>query len=93
MKKSSYHSMRYLKNDFIGGTVSTYDFHFLTGAPPQTKDYLTLFKPFQPHVWTLIVASVVAITVALIFINKMHAKWSNYELKESTYQSKYGSMN
>ena len=88
MIKSSYNSMKYRKNDFIGGTVSSYEYHFISGAPPKTKDYLTLIKPFQPHVWGFTLASVVAVFIALIFINKMHAIWSDLPLNESPYESK-----
>ena len=84
-----YNQRLYVKNDFIGGTVASYEEHFLTGAPPQSKNYLTLMKPFEPHVWVFILASALATSIALIFINKMHATWSNEPLNESAFQSKY----
>ena len=88
MVKTSYNSMRYQKNDYIGGTISLYEYHFISGAPPQTKDYLTLIKPFEPHVWGFSLGSVVAVFIALILINKMHATYTDVPLNESPYQSK-----
>ena len=79
---------KYIKNDFIGGTVGSYDFNFVTGAPLPTKDNLTLIRPFEPHVWAFILASLVAVSITLIFINKMHSTWKNESLKESPFQSR-----
>ena len=85
----SYNQRFYVKNDFIGGTVASYEEHFLTGAPPKSKNYLTLIKPFEPHVWAFILASALVTSIALIFINKIHATWSKEPLNESAFQSKY----
>ena len=79
---------KYIKNDFIGGTVGSYDFNFVTGAPLPTKDNLTLIRPFEPHVWAFILASLVAVSITLIFINKMQSTWTNESLKESPFQSR-----
>ena len=86
MVKVYYLTYLALKNDYIG-QIGSLDFHFLTGAPPKTKDYLTVIKPFDPHVWAFILASSVAVSIALIFINHMHATWSNKASNESAFQS------
>ena len=81
------YSPNLIKADLIG-PIRHWDFYFLTGAPPPTKDYLTLIKPFEPIVWAFVLASVVAVSFALISINKMYATWSNKPLKESAFQSR-----
>ena len=88
MIKNLYDTKLYLKNDYIGGTVGTYDFHFVTGAPLPTKNYLTLIRPFEPYVWAFVLASLVAVSITLIFINKMQSTWTNESLKESPFQSR-----
>ena len=81
------YSPNLIKADLIG-PIRHWDFYFLTGAPQPTKDYLTLIKPFEPIVWAFVLASVVAVSIALISINKMYATWSNKPLKESAFQSR-----
>ena len=73
--KLSYHPLRYLRNDFIG-PVGSYDFHFISAAPPERKEYLTLTMPFDSYTWALIAASVVGVSMSLILIDKMHASLS-----------------
>ena len=75
-----------IKNDFIG-PIGFYEFIFLSGAPPLRKDYLTLIKPFEPVVWAFILASLVAVSISLMVINKMHSIWSSESIKESPFQS------
>ena len=82
-----YNATSYLQNDFIG-PVTTYDFHFLSGAPLPRNNLLTLFRPFDPNVWGFLLASVVAVSISLIFINKMHNAMSNEPVKETPLQSK-----
>ena len=81
------YSPHLVKADLIG-PIRHWDFYFLTGAPQPTKDYLTLIKPFEPIVWAFVLASVVAVSIALISINKMYSTWSNKPLKESAFQSR-----
>ena len=81
------YSPNLIKADLIG-PIRHWDFYFLTGAPQPTKDYLTLIKPFEPIVWAFVLASVVAVSIALISINKTYATWSNKPLKESAFQSR-----
>ena len=81
------YSPHLVKADLIG-PIRHWDFYFLTGAPHPTKDYLTLIKPFEPIVWAFVLASAVAVSIALISINKMYATWSNKPLKESAFQSR-----
>ena len=86
MIKGRYLPTRYLQNDDIG-TIGSFEFHFMTGAPPPVKDYLTVIRPFQPYVWAFTVASLVAVSITLIFINKMHAIFSKQASRESAFQS------
>ena len=75
-----------LKIDFIG-PIGTFDIHLLSGAPPRTNVYYTLIKPFGPTVWAFILASLVVISIILIFINHVYATWTKEHLKESPFQS------
>ena len=73
--KYTYNSLRYLRNDYIG-PVGSYDFHFISAAPPERKEYLTLTRPFDSITWALIAMSVVGVSITLILIDKVHARWS-----------------
>ena len=75
-----------IKNDFIG-PIGLFDFIFLTGAPPLAKNYLKLVKPFEPVVWAFVLASLAAVSISLMVINKMHSTWSSESIKESPFQS------
>ena len=86
MIKGRYLPTRYVKNDDIG-TIGSFEFHFMTGAPPPVKDYLTVIRPFQHYVWAFTLASLVAVSIALIFINKTYAIFSAQASRESASQS------
>ena len=83
-------SMAYLKTDFIG-PLTTYNIHFMSGAPNKLQDNLTIFRPFDCHVWAFLIASLMAVTAALIFINKMHATLYKepVQAQGSAFQSKH----
>ena len=63
------------RNDFIG-PIGSYDFHFVSAAPLERKEYLTLSRPFDSYTWALLAASVVGVSISLILIDKMHASLS-----------------
>ena len=63
------------RNDFIG-PIGSYDFHFVSAAPLERKEYLTLVRPFDSYTWALLAASVVGVSMSLILIDKMHASLS-----------------
>ena len=86
MIRFRYIPTRYLKNDDIG-TIGSFEFHFMTGAPPPIKDYLTVIRPFHPYVWAFTLVSLVAVSTALILINKMYAIFSEQATRESAFQS------
>ena len=75
MVKLSYHPLHYLRNDFIG-PVGSVDLHFLSAAPPERKEYLTLTRPFDSYTWAFIAASLVAVSISMILIDKICAIWS-----------------
>ena len=81
-----YTSRSHLRNDFIGPEGQV-DCHILSGAPLKTKNYLTLFKPFDKYIWGFLIASIMAVSAALIMINMVHAIWSTDSAKESAFQS------
>ena len=68
--KFSYALHRYLQNDYIC-PIGSYKFHFLSGAPPERNEYLTLVYPFDSYTWALIIASLVGVTVSLILIDNL----------------------
>ena len=67
-----YHSNTFLMNDFIG-PVGTYDFHFLTAAPRERSNFLSIIHPFNNSVWAWTWGSTVAVTIALLIINVVYA--------------------
>ena len=83
-----YDSNTYLGNDFIG-PVSSYEFHFLSGAPHTRNNFLTIIRPFDPYVWGFLLASVVVVSVSLIYINKVYNAMSSESVKETPVQSMY----
>ena len=87
MRQSEYTPFTYQHNDYIG-PVTTHNFHFWTAAPETTKNYLTLFRPFDRYVWGLVIVSVVAISLSLISVNMMHNKQSKQPSGETPFQSK-----
>ena len=83
-----YDSNTYLGNDFIG-PVSSYEFHFLSGAPHTRNNFLTIIRPFDPYVWGFLLASVVVVSVSLIYINKVYNAMSSESVEETPLQSMY----
>ena len=81
-----YASETYVQNDFIG-PLTTYDIHLMSGAPKPRSNMLTLIKPFDPSVWRLLIASVVAVSISLVLINKIDNKISNKQVQETPLQS------
>ena len=79
----------FLNNDFIG-PLGTYDFPFLSGAPRERSNYLSIIKPFDNWVWASTWGSTVAVTFALLLINVVYSiffegkevNWTN-EVAES----------
>ena len=68
MVRLSYAPHRYLKSDYIW-PVGSYDFHVLSGAPPERKKYLMLILPFDSFTWAFIIGSVVGVSAILILTN------------------------
>ena len=87
MVKLSYNWLRYQKNDYIG-PVGSYDFHFISGAPAERNKYLALVRPFDLYTWAFIIASVAAVTVSLIVIEKLQAKWTKQPSNDTVFQCK-----
>ena len=67
--------------------MGQYDIYLLSGTPLPTKNYLTIFKPFDTYVWVFLIASLMAISGALILINKINSMWSKDAAKDSAFQS------
>ena len=76
----------HLKSDFIG-PWGQFELYIFSGAPLPTENYLTIFQPFDTYVWAFLVASIMAISGALIFINKIHSMWSKDAAKDSAFES------
>ena len=77
----------YQKSDFIGPSWKQFGIHLMAGAPLPRKNYLTIFKPFDTYVWVFLIASIIAVSGALIFINKINSMWSKDAAKDSAFQS------
>ena len=83
-----YGSETYIGNDFIG-PVTSYDFYFLSSAPHTRNNFLTIIRPFDPYVWGLLLASIVVVSVSLIYINKVYNAMTSETVKETPLQSMY----
>ena len=86
MAKHSYEPRQILKNEFIG-PVGSYDLHFISGAPPERKDYLTFIMPFDSYTWAFTLTSVVGVSIVWIIIDKIHTTLSHESSKESIFKS------
>ena len=78
----------FLKNTFIG-PVGYYDFHFISGVPQEVQKWLTVIRPFDIYIWAFLLASWVAVTIALIYINKIYSSWLKGSTKDTPYQSNF----
>ena len=82
-----YSSELFKKCDFIG-PVGQFETHMISGKPQKKQDYTTLFRPYTDYVWVFLIGSTVAVSVALIVINKMYADFTKKPTEESAYQSR-----
>ena len=79
----NYGTSEFSGSDFIG-PLDTYDYHFISAAPRQISGWLALITVFDPPTWAFLFASVVAVSIALISINR----YSIPSPKETPYESK-----
>ena len=88
MAHNSYHATDLnIETDFIG-PLKSFSFHFITAAPRKREEYFSMFMCFDQIVWACLLASAVAVSMALIFIDKMYVKWSNQPARKTALQSK-----
>ena len=62
--------------------------YFVTGAPPERQDYLTFIMPYDFYTWASTLASVAAVSIALIVINKLDSMRSQEPTNKSIFMSK-----
>ena len=78
-----------MQNDFIG-SIGSYDFYVLFGAPQERLNYMKIIRPFDNYVWACIFAALVFTYLSLVLINKIYAATSSVNHKKETpYQSMY----
>ena len=85
--KSTYNWFLYQSNDFIW-PIGSYDFHFISGVPPERNEYLTLVLPYDSFTWAFIIASLVGVTITLILIDKLQANWTKQPSNDTVFQCK-----
>ena len=85
--KFGINSQYFQYNDFIG-PIGQYDLGFLSPAPPERDEYLTLVTPFDLYSWAFIMASLVGVTVSLILIEKVQAIWTKQPSDDTVYRCK-----
>ena len=76
----------YRKRQFMR-PIGNIHFHFLSRAPQQTQNYLTIISPCDDYVWALLAASVAAISLTLMIVDISYAKWTNTSMKGILHQS------
>ena len=59
------------------------EFYLYSAAPQEIPKYNTLIIVFDQYTWAFILASLVAVTIALITIDYIHAKWSGASSKDA----------
>ena len=86
MSLSNYVPIWNWTNEFIG-PIRTYEFHFMSGAPQTKNKSLAFIRPLDIYVWTFILVSILAVSLALIIVNKVYATWSKAPPKDTPLQS------
>ena len=81
-----YVQLFFIHNDVLG-PLETYDYSFISAAPQEVIGLLALISIFDQLTWAFLLASVFAVTLALVTINRL----SNMSPRETTYQSKINS--
>ena len=75
------------KNEYIG-PIGAVNLQFLSSAPQQIPNYLTLVNPYDGYVWTFLLASFMAVIFSLIIIDTNYAEWTKTSKKDIIYQSR-----
>ena len=72
-------------NDFTA-SVGAYEHHFISGSPKEINDWRTFINPFDKYVWSFLLGSIVAVTIIMIFVNKIQATMvhNDQNMKEET---------
>ena len=78
----------FLRNDMIQPLGHAYNFHLVSSKQEEATNFLTTINPFDGYTWAFTLASIVAITFALIMIDKMYEKWANVSTNEVVHKSK-----
>ena len=68
--------------------IGSYDFHFLSAPPKEIQNHLILINPLDGYTWAFLLASVVAIAITLILIDKKYASWFGTSADGINHQSK-----
>ena len=82
-----YTSQEFAKNDFIG-PIGSYNFHFVSGAPPIRNKYITLIIPFDSYTWAFIITSLVGVTVSLLIMDKLQSSWTSQSSNDIVFKCK-----
>ena len=86
MAHLSYTPNMHLGSDFIGH-IGQYTLHFISGAPKVKTSYATLVRPFDTQVWIFLFVSIAAVSITLVFINKVYEMMSDDLTRETPFQS------
>ena len=92
LMRTPYHKGPNETRDFMR-PIGELSFHFLSRAPQPIQNYLTLIKPCDNYVWYLLASSVVAISLTLMVVDLIFAKWKDTSTDGIFHQSKkYASL-
>ena len=67
---------------------NAYNFRLISSKPEEATNFLITINPFDGYTWVFTLASIAAVTFALIIIDKTYAKWANVSTDEVVHKSK-----
>ena len=70
--------------------IGSVDFHFLSAPPKEIQNHLILINPLDGYTWAFLLASIVAVAITLIMIDKKYANWFGASADGIIHQSKEG---
>ena len=78
----------YLLNDMIQPLGNAYNFRLISSQPEEATNFFITINPFDGYTWAFTLASIIAVTFALIMIDKVYEKWANVSTDEVVHKSK-----
>ena len=91
LMRTQYNKGKYPDREFMR-PIGDISFHFLARAPKPIQNYLTIIKPCDNYVWSLLAFSVVVISLTIVMVDISYEKWTETSSTGVFHQSKLHSF-